>query len=99
MPSFLAKIFDWNRHPAGVFVLVIPLALIGFSSLAMAAWLHWTLEGNPAYAIILAIGLALMGVALVPVWRMHQTSQKLAALAQRDDTNPSAHSRPNTSHL
>lgn len=96
MPSFLAKIFDWNRHPAGVFVLVIPLALIGFSSLAMAAWLHWTLEGDPAYAIILALGLVLMSVALVPAWRMHQTSQKLAALAPRDDTNLSARSSSNT---
>lgn len=99
MPSFLAKFFDWNRHPTGVLVLVIPLALIGFSSLAMAAWLHWTLEGDPAYAIILAIGLALMGVALVPVWRMHRTSQELAAMAQRDDTNPSARASSNTPWL
>ncbi len=84
MPALLSKVFNWKKHPAGVFVLALPLALIGFFSLALKAWLHWKLQGDAVYALMLAVGLLVLAVALIPAWRMHQTSQRLASLARHN---------------
>lgn len=72
----ISRVFNWKQHPSGVFFLAIPLALTGFGSLGLLAWLQWTQRGDAVYALMLAIGLVVLGVALLPAWRMHKLSKR-----------------------
>lgn len=68
----LNYLFNWKENPASIFFLAIPLALIGFGSVAMLAVLQWAYNGDPVYACILLAGLVLLGIGLVPAYRMHK---------------------------
>jgi uncharacterized membrane protein len=75
--SNLKAMFNWKQNTVSVFFVAIPLALIGFSCLAVQAWLRWKLDGELAPAIIYAAGLVLLAVALVPAYRMQRSLRAL----------------------
>ena len=61
------ELFNWKEHPSSVFLFAVPIALIGFILLGMVAYLHWELDGDPWYAVIVAAGLLLLAVGIWPV--------------------------------
>lgn len=65
-------LFNWKENPASVVFLAIPLALIGLGSVVMLAVLQWAYNGDPVYAGILLAGFVLLGIGLIPAYRMHK---------------------------
>lgn len=72
MRKHINFLFNWKANPASIFFLAIPLALIGLGSFAMVAVLQWAYNGDPVYAYIVLAGFVLLGIGLIPAYRMHK---------------------------
>lgn len=73
MRKHINFLFNWKANPASIFFLAIPLALIGLGSFALVAVLQWAYNGDPVYACIVLAGFVLLGIGLIPAYRMHKT--------------------------
>ncbi|MND11791.1 hypothetical protein D3C87_703220 [compost metagenome] len=78
--NLIGKFTGWDKNPASVFILAIPLALLGFSLCGAVAYLHYRLNGDMVYFWILVAGLALLGIGLYPAWRMHKNLVRMRQL-------------------
>lgn len=67
--SALSRVFNWRRHPGGVFFLALPLALIGFLALGARAALAIVWHGDWGFLAIFMAGLALLAFGLWPIRR------------------------------
>lgn len=72
MRKHINFLFNWKYNPASIFFLAIPLALLGLGSFAMVAVLQWAYNGDPVYAYIVLAGFVLLGIGLIPAYRMHK---------------------------
>jgi hypothetical protein len=81
MKNALSRLFNWKKNPASVFLFAIPLAVLGFGAMALRAILEWKLHGDPVYAGIVLAGLLLASLAATSLWRLRQTSLRLARIA------------------
>lgn len=73
----LKDMFNWKKYPANVFYLAIPLFLVASLFMLLAAILHIKLNGDIGYLIIWLAGMVLLGIGLVPAWRIYKATQKL----------------------
>ncbi|KWA83733.1 hypothetical protein WL29_20415 [Burkholderia ubonensis] len=65
-------LFNWKQNPASVFVFVVPLALVGFGCMGAVAYLKWKMTGDLVYTGIFLAGICLLGLALLPAYRIHR---------------------------
>jgi hypothetical protein len=81
------SLFNWRANPGNVFYVAIPLAALAFSLHGLAAFLKWRQDGDVWYAVMLLVAVVVLCIALIPAWRMHQTSQRLARLTESYRSN------------
>ena len=67
MRESMNRLFNWKRHPASVFFLAGPLALLCFGAVFARAILELAHNGDPWYLVIVAAGLALLVLGLWPI--------------------------------
>lgn len=66
----LSFIFNWRKNPSSVFILVIPLFLLGMTLMAVLAVLQMKLNQDPVYLYIFLGGIVLLALGLIPAFRM-----------------------------
>ena len=66
MKTYLNKLFNWKRYPAGIFFVAAPLAIIGLGAHLIYAILM-AVAGNYGYLAIFVAGIALLIFGLWPV--------------------------------
>lgn len=69
MKDFLS-LFNWKEHPANVFIIAIPLAMLTVILLIAASITAIVEKGDYGYMIITVVGLFVGVVALVPAAKM-----------------------------
>lgn len=84
----LSFIFNWRRYPAGVFLLAVPLFLLGFGCLAVQAVMQWYVHDKPGYVVIVLVGMIGLCAALIPAYRMHQALARMDAQATLNVAEP-----------
>ena len=62
-------LFAWKAHPARVLYLALPLAALALALSALEAILEWRIHRDQVYLIIWFSAVAILVVALAPVWR------------------------------
>lgn len=72
MKEALHRVFNWKRYPASVFLLAIPLFIIGFGCMGLVAYLQWRVNGDLVYAAIYAVAIIVLAALLVSSWYRHQ---------------------------
>ncbi len=70
------QIFNWKKHPGGVFLIAGPLVLTQVLLMTALAYTHWKEENDPVFAIILAIGAIVAWIALSPMFRLYRDIKK-----------------------
>lgn len=68
----IKEVLNWKKHPANVFLLALPLAVLGFALLSLKAYLHYRLAGDWVYALIYLTGVVVFVIALLPLWRQQR---------------------------
>jgi len=63
----LSTMFNWKKHPHGVFYTAIPLFMMAALLVGYRAYLELKLNGDPWYMVIALVGLALLLIGLWPV--------------------------------
>jgi hypothetical protein len=63
----LNYLFNWKKNPASVFVLAVPLVIIGFGLMFIMAILQMKLHSDPWYLVIFACGIGLLMLGLWPI--------------------------------
>lgn len=77
MFSRFKEVFDWKQKPVNVFFVAIPLALLGFGIVLLNGLLKYKQDEDVGVLIIWAVGMIVLGVALVPAWRIHKATRKI----------------------
>lgn len=67
MREAMNRLFNWKRHPASVFFIAGPLALICFGAILARAVIELVQNGDPWYLVITAVGIAMFVMALWPI--------------------------------
>lgn len=66
----LDRLFNWKKYPSSVFWIALPLAIIGFGTMAATAILQLKLHGDPVYLIIWVAAVIVLCVGLWPVRKL-----------------------------
>ena len=74
--TILKRLLNWKEEPSNVFILAIPLAVMGAFSALMFAILQWAENSDPWYFVILLAGIALFTIPAV------QLTKRIKALRQ-----------------
>lgn len=78
--KILSKLFNGKSNPENVFILAIPLSVMGFLCVGFIAFLQWKINGDYWYTVIAIAGLLLLGFAGYPLLKkinkLHNSSLK-----------------------
>lgn len=74
--KIIEQIFNWKKHPDGVFAFALAPAIIGFTALAVLSVVKWRTEGDPVFAYIFLIGSVGGWLALRPMIQVYQDIKK-----------------------
>jgi hypothetical protein len=76
LASVIGRVTGWDKDPASVFYLVVPLALLGFGLMLAIAILHYEYDGDAVFLYIWIGMIVLLFVALIPGFRMMRYTAK-----------------------
>lgn len=72
MKNFMNTVFNWKRHPASVFYIAAPLAILGMVMTFLSALLQYKLGNGFGFLVIWFVGLTLLIIGLIPAWRIYR---------------------------
>lgn len=74
--SALNYLFNWKENPASVFLLAIPLFLLGFGLLWLKAILMYTVYSQVGYIVLIAIANIALPILLCPAYKTYKQTQE-----------------------
>lgn len=66
------RLWNWKKYPSAVFLIAIPLAIIGLGSMFLLALLKLIHDGNPWFMVIFAAVGGLGAVTVASIIRTHR---------------------------
>lgn len=82
------QVFNWKKHPAGVFFIVLPLAGLILALMFLRAFIELWQNGAWWYLATCVFFCVLGYFALVPAYRLHKAMSIRNSWAEQSEDNP-----------